>query len=703
MSAPSPDYGLWCENFAPGFLDTPEPDALPIGATPDARNCWFRSVDAQGVTGQRHALLGKRPGMRLINPTAIATGQPVDLFEYRRAASSGLLLGVCDGELFQYDGFDAFTSIASGWTSGNVARCVVSRGSAYVFDGAYMRRYDGSTVFEVGSAAPGTISAMTASGTGVTGTYVAAYTWYDAATEHHSSLSEETAGLACVNQSRVHTKPGSAAPTWATHWGVWVKRTDTSELNFYFVANVAIGTASYTEAVSDTARNTPSARPSENDPPPGAWALLEEWRGWGIGVLSGSDDYYVSQRGDLQSWHPRNKFPVSKGDGEVLTCVKKFGSNVLLMKPHSTHRLLGDRVPFELDTVHSAYGCVSQEAAVEVDGRLYAWDRVRGPYVTDLVGWTPLGDGRIANQIDLVNRAALASIRAVHDERRNLILWLVPTQGSTRPRTLLAYHYLLNAWLPPITGHEYRSLTAFTTSAGALGVYFGDLWGRVYEMFSGTQDGPPSGDLTAVVTSATSGSVTAGAAAFYTTGSGLAGMPVGVRSASSGTWQWRIIASNTGTAITIDTTNGSPWSTTPEAGDTVIVGGIDWYFWTPWLDFTRPETKKKLHYLYAAAQSPVSGVDLSVQFRFNGGDGVAQTKTFTFPTGVDSAVWGESLWGVALWGGQTRTMRKALMNRTVFSAQIRFANPYPNQEVTIATWGLTSDEQPRRKSPGPTA
>ncbi|MCC6989954.1 MAG: hypothetical protein IT181_13195 [Acidobacteria bacterium] len=703
MSAPSPSFGLWCENFAPGFIDTPQPDALPLGGTPDARNAWFSSVDALGVTGQRQAIAGKRPGMRLVNPAAIASGKPVDIFEFRRATLGPQLLAVCDGGLSAFDGFDAFTAIASGWTSGNVARCVVSRGNAYVYDGTYMRRYDGTSVLEVGSAAPSSISAMTGTGTGVTGTYVAVYTWYDAATEHHSSVSAETPALALANQSRVHTKPGSAAPAWATHWGAWVKRTDTSELNFYFVANVAIATGTLTESTSDTARNTPADRPSENDAPPGAWALLEEWRGWGIGVLQDADDFYISRRGDLQSWHPRNKFGVSKGDGEALTCVKKFGTNLLLMKPHSTHRLIGDRVPFEIDSVHSAYGSVSQESAVEVDGKLYGWDRVRGPYVTDLVSWRPLGDGRIANLLATVNRSALSKIRAVHDEAHNLIIWCVPTQGSTRVRTLLAYHYLLEAWLPPTTGHEYRSLAAFTTSAGVLGTYFGDEWGRVYEMFQGTHDGPPSGTMQDVVTGSSASTVTASAAAFYTTGAGLAGMPVGVKSASAGTWQWRTIASNTGTVITLDTVNGSPWSTNPAAGDTVIVGGIDWYQWTPWLDFSRPDAKKKLEYLYVGAQSPVSGVNLDVLFRFNNEDGVSGTDTFTFPTGAGSGVWGESLWGVGLWGGQSLSMRSSRVPRSVYTAQIRFSNPYPNNEITIAQWGLTSDELPRRKSPGPNA
>lgn len=695
---------LWCENFAPGFLDTPEPDALPAGATPDARNAWFRSIDATGVTGQRRALMGKRPGSRLLNPTVIAASQPVDLFEFRRSGASPELLALCNGSLYAFDDVNSFgAALASGWTAGNRGRCLVTRGNAYVFDGAYLRRYNGSAVLEVGSAAPSSITNMaTAAGPGVTGTYVAVYTWYDAATDHHSSVSAETASLAPANQQRQHTKPGSAAPAWATHWGVWVRRTDTSELNFYHVANVAIGSATHTEAVSDTARVTPADAPSEGDPPPGAFALLEEWRGWGIGVLPGADDFYISRRGDLQSWHPRNKFGVAKGDGEDLACVRKFGSNLLLQKPHSTHRLVGDRVPFEIESVHTAYGNVSQEAGLEVDGKFYGWDRVRGPYVTDLVSWRPLADGRVATLASTINLASLSKIVAVHAERQNLILWAVPTSGSERTRTILAYHYLLDAWLPPIDGLEYRSLVQFTTSSGAIGVYTGDFWGRAYELFSGTADGPPSGDVLATVTSATPDTVTCSGAAFYTTGSGLVGMPVAVRD-TAGNWQWRRIASNTATIITLDVANGSPWSTIPSSGDTLVVGGINWYWWVPWLDFSRPEVAKVLRYLFLGVQSPLSSVTLAVDLRVNGDEGLTALEAFNFPASASSGVWGSSLWGVALWGGAARTLRKAAIDRSPFSVQFRFSNPYANQELTVTAWGLSADALPRRQSPGPSA
>jgi hypothetical protein len=149
----------------------------------------------------------------------------------------------------------------------------------------------------------------------------------------------------------------------------------------------------------------------------------------------------------------------------------------------------------------------------------------------------------------------------VHYRTLNIIAWAIPTT-STRRRTLLQFNYLLGRWLPPITGFEYAALTEFTTPAAAYGVYFGDEWGRVYELFSGEVDGVPSGTTESAITAATAGTITAGAAAFYTTGSGLAGMPVLVVS-PSGACQWVRIQSNTATVLTLDTVNGPSLSPVP--------------------------------------------------------------------------------------------------------------------------------------------
>jgi hypothetical protein len=708
MGQTTPQLREWVRDFAAGLMDTPESDRIPLGATPDAYNEDFDKVDKNGT-----ATLKKRSGSKLITPTTFAAGKAFDgLFEFRRTGSSPRLLGVCNGALAEFDGIDTMTAVAGGggFAVGNTARACFFRSNAIVFDGAQNKRYDGTTVYDLGYIAPTSVTNMTAvapSGAGVTGTYESYYVWYDQTMDHESSPSAITSAVVFAAQARRHTKPGGAPPANVTHWRAYVRRTDTNEFNFFRAATVAIGTANVNEEVSDTARRDAGAGPysADNDPPPGAFAILQTWKGYGIGVLPNDDSYYVSKVGDLESWNPRNKFPVNRGDGEAITSILPYGTDILVHKGHATWRLLGDTLPFKLDPIKSNWGNVSQESGIEVDGKFFGWDREKGPYETDTVNFTSLVDGWITQLLATVNRTALSGIRAVCDETAHVIKWAVPVIGSTRRRMILKYHVGLKAWLPPDTGLEYGALCTFTNSTGELGVYMGDYWGRIFKLGSGDREGvrDASSGATAVgpvpVTSATATTVTCAAATFDTTGSGLAGLPVAAVS-PAGDWQWRRVESNTGTAITLDTVNDNPWTTVPDSTYLIVVGGIRWFRLTPWIDFGIPEVSKALLQFFLQGKATSSTNAIDVHARYNDDEGTIRSTDFSFPVGNLSGVWGEMIWGSGLWGTTNRRTRKGRLGVSAFSVQFRFSNYLPDQPVAVTAYGVTADGIPGRKALG---
>lgn len=700
-----PQKGYWVRDFTPGYLDSPESDTLPGGATPDGKNGFLYNIDVTRV----RAVLGRRMGSRLLFTTAVASEKAWDgLFEWQHDGTQ-TLLGVCNGELFSVDAVSgaAPTSIGTGWTAGNAVRMTPFRNDAFVYDGDYMRRWDGTTLYDVGSGAPGTLANMTVqAGPGVTGTYESFYTWYNANRDRHSSPSALTTAVVFANETRRHTKPASAAPAWATHWGIWVRRTDTSELNVFHVMNVLVATGTQDETVSDTVRqrNQVAPLPSANDAPPGAWAIMTEHKGYAIGILDGADSFYASKLGDAESWHPRDNFPVSRATGEYLSWAKQYGTEMLMGTSHRTWRLENEQVPFKPVPVRARYGNVSQEACLEVDGRFYGWDRIHGPYVTDLVEWRALGRNKIDTFLSTLNPTALGGIRAAHAEKYGLILWAVPTGASSRKRTILIYNYYLDCFYPLMTGLEYASLAEFTSTNG-IGMYLGDYWGRVFELFSGSKEGVPttaptdnlrSGD----VVSATSSTLTVDNALLnlYTTGSGLAGLPVAVKS-GAGAWQWRTIKSNTASVITIDTVNGSPWDNVPDDTYTFIVGGIEWYHWTPWIDYGLPHMAKKLQYLYIQARSTSTEHELDVRLRFNNDNGEVLTDAFAFDVALGAGIWDVGLWDVATFAETQRQVKKRSVLRSPVSLQIRFSNYNPDEEIKIPLYGLTADTLPGMQVP----
>lgn len=711
MSFTTPDLDYAVRSFHRGFLDTPDPTRLPPEATGYAANGFFyfpnHTMDNFGRTISNCAI-GKRQGARLVNPSCLTAGSRVDLlYEFRREGiSAGKLLAVCNGSLYEWDGASTFTLISAvGYGTGVPVNASTFRNLAFVMDGTVMKIYDGTSVLDVGFIAPTAAPGLAAvAGPGVTGTYQTLGCWYDSTHDHESSPSDYGAPVVFANQQRQHTKPAGAPPANVDKWRIYCRRTDINETYFKLVAETAIGTATATEALSDSARNLASnliaPLPNENDVPP-VFAFMANAQGYGFGVKLNDSYVYVSANGDLQSWHPKDKLGVARGDGQNVTTVRAIGDGtaagtiIIAQKPRTTHLLQGDRMPFLPKLLNPTYGNHSQASAIDANGQYFAWDDEKGPYVTDLQSaWHSLVDGQIENLKATVNLGA--EIRCCHIKALGLVCWIVAVGSSTRLRTMLPYSYVTGAWLPPITGIEYGSMTTFQLSDGTVGFYVGDQWGRVYRYFTDDVEGPPSGTLTAAVTAATASTVTAGAAAFYTTGDGLKGMPVAVVDAANN-WQWRTIQSNTGTQITIDTINGSAWSQTPDTTYTVVVGGIDWYWTIPLVDFEKPDTQKKGGFVYCEMRAQTSTFSLLVRGRFN--DSAAPLSTSdAFGGPVNSGVWGSGLWGSMLWGTGNRRTTKQRISRSFYSAQFQFSNGYPNQRAQIVTFGFGADWLPRRRA-----
>lgn len=709
MGMTVPEMREWVQDFSPGLIDTPEGDRLPLGAFPAALNVDFDKVDMRNHT----ATVKKRAGSQLITPASVSSGQKWDgLFEFRRAGTAPVLLGVCQTRLYQFDGVDTMTFVSTNFTTGQPARACFFKNNAIIFDGTANIRYDGSAVYALGFVKPGTpatsITAVAPVGAGISGTFEAYYVYYDAVMDHESSPSPTTTSTTVLAaQARRHTRPPGTPATNVSHWRAYVRRTDTAEFNFFRTATIPIATLTFDEELSDAARRDGGAGPFalDNEPPPGAFAILQVWKGYGIGVLPNDDSFYVSKLGDLEGWHPKNRFYVNRGDGEPITSVLPYGTNILVQKGHSSFWLLNDQVPFKIDPLNSKWGNVSQEAGLEVDGKFYAWDRERGPYWTDTVNWTSLVDGRIKNAIKSVNRNYLGDIRAVFDEAEQVIKWAVPTSASSRKRMLLKYHVGLETWLPPDTGLEYGSLCSFTGSDGTVGVYMGDYWGRIFRLGSGEREGVHSSVSGTTklgpipVTAATSSTVTCGGAAFYTTGAGLAGLPVAVKS-STGVWQWRRIESNTATVITLDTTNDAPWATVPTSSYTLIVGGIQWYQMTPRIDFGLPDIEKQLRLFLLQGRANAAGSVISVNVRYNV-DGAEEAHADFALTGSGTAgVWGVMLWGTGVWGNISTRVRKSSCEREAFSVQFVLFNFNPDQPCAVSAYGVTADPIPGRKAQG---
>lgn len=705
MSLSAPQLKRFVRDFSAGFLDSPESDTLPLGATPDARNYILASIQEQGLGDedgdQARAILRKRNGFTLVNPTAMASATEVKaVIDFQREIGASELLAVCNGDLFKWDGASSMSNLGGNWSTSAAVPINTLRfkNNVVIMDGTVMQRYNGTALFDMGQVKPTAAPGLATTGAGaITGTYEGYVVWYDSTMDHESSPSAVSAAVVFAAQQRRWTKPTGSPGSNYDKWRIYARRTDTNEVNFYKVGDVAIGTTTFDEQVSDTARVDAGAGPfsASNDPPP-AFAFMGLYRDHGIGVKTDESYFYVSKQGDLESWHPSDKFAVERGMGKPLRSVTQYGTETVLCKPNKTFRLVGERLPLRIEPVHSEFGNVSQKSAMEIEGLLYAWDEQKGPYVTDLTTWRTLADNRIAETLAGVNREWSIDVQIEQVPDLNLVVWILSNVSTQRRRRLmLAYNYRLGRWCAPVTGLEFGSMARFITASEGVQLYVGDYWGRLYRMFSGESDGVPgTATLEAAVTSATNSTVTASGAAFYTTGNGMAGQRVLVKS-PSGAYQWRRIQSNTSTEITLDTVNDVVWTTNPDVGWTVYCGAIEFYAWMRWEDFGVPEMLKIGRLLGIEGKTASDATVVEVMARFNGDESVVTTYNFTFPT--TGGVWGQSQWGTGLWGARQRRIQEQRIGRSFFSMQVGFRSYRAGRAVDITAFGIKADPRRRKR------
>ena len=212
----------------------------------------------------------------------------------------------------------------------------------------------------------------------MTGTFEGFYVWDNSTVDHESSpspLSNQQTYTGTLSRYWIISDTPPAANY--DFWRMYVRRVDTSEVNFYRTITVPVAETSAVDSAPDIGRNLIGPRPNENDAPP-AFAFMETYKGYGIAFERQSAIMHVSKRDDLESWHPRDRFPVAR-DGQQVTTAKRFGTICLIQKTQQTYQISGDVSPFVIEPLHSLWGNVSQDAAIEIDGRYYAWDPIRGP------------------------------------------------------------------------------------------------------------------------------------------------------------------------------------------------------------------------------------------------------------------------------------------------------------------------------------
>jgi len=303
---------------------------------------------------------------------------------------------------------------------------------------------------------------------------------------------------------------------------------------------------------------------------------------------------------------------------DKITGIVKVGDAFAITKRFSTHMGEGTTAPWTISKISDSLGCVAQDTMVQDDKGSALWlagergvvscDGFETKTISDVL--LELFDG----SHDLgFSTTYFPNAHAVYDLKKKWLWMFLTSKGATTNDVALVLDRSsmdTSEWKwYYFTGIEAKCSTILYDDNGVGTIYIGDYDGFVSTLWSGYYDGVQSGTLAGTATGGASGTLIDTGASFYTTGSGLMAMTVVKYTPSTGTFESKKIASNTGTVLTLTGT----WATAPAVTDKYYIGSceLDWY--SKNFQFTRATDKSLLFDLVVNHQDAATAQNIRVR------------------------------------------------------------------------------------------
>lgn len=431
--------------------------------------------------------------------------------------------------------------------------------------------------------------------------------------------------------------------------------------------------------------STLTAPSTIDDPPAAKWiASHGDNRMW----LANSDNersrVWFCEDSDPTSWDLDNFFDVSSDDGDEITGLVGFMSDLLIFKDNSIWVAQGTYDPENELTLSKRVadaGCVAGRSLVTINNRVYFLGK-EGIYEFDGVAARIISEP-VENIIKNINPAQKEYACAAGADSKYYLSYA--PLGSNVNTEMLVYDTLARSWVK--FDGKYAEAADILVLSGADDsnqVLIGSSkdTGIIYELDRSDSDDGDNGTATAggasTLTDSTKSWVTnmwAGNTIQITSGTGTDNEP-------------RTIASNTATELTVTV----PWTTQPSTDTTYTIVGdpINFYYYTKHYSLDVPESKKKLKKIWVYADA--------------GGDyNIRVTTLFDLATTGNSidisllgpgAKWGTAVWGQDVWGGTSMINNKNQVSGDGRYFQFKFSNSGAEEPVTI--YGLSAQMKVKR-------
>ena len=225
-----------------------------------------------------------------------------------------------------------------------------------------LKRYDGTTISDIGSHSP-PVNAPTAA-VGTTGLLNGDY-WYTYTYVHDNVFESPPSPFTNITiaNNQANISFSGTVPATATHRRIY--RAGGLNPTFNLLVEIPIATASYTDNISDFSISRTELTTYNNSNPPVNLDMIVETGGVIFGAVG--DKVYFSQQGQPEYWSEYNYIQVSQD----ITGLGVIGNSVVAFTIDSMHIITGQNMSnIQISKLPFSYGCKNKRTVQSVEGSL---------------------------------------------------------------------------------------------------------------------------------------------------------------------------------------------------------------------------------------------------------------------------------------------------------------------------------------------
>lgn len=197
------------------------------------------------------------------------------------------------------------------------------------------------------------------------------------------------------------------------------------------------------------------------------------------GFLNSPDTVWYSRVGEFEKRDVDAFFDVRSNDGDIVTNLTSFFTQLVIFKINSTSVLSGtDPDTFTLSTVSDQYGCLSPNASAVFEQRLWYLDK------KGIIEYNGANVQCVSNKVEpyfkRLNVVAARTVASmVHIKSENKVRTMIPIDGATYANLCIDYDYLANFWTTRTISNA-SALAITNVGVSNQVTLYGDASGMVY-------------------------------------------------------------------------------------------------------------------------------------------------------------------------------------------------------------------------------